>query len=480
MNFAKIAVSSLRQSAAEGPAAAARQEGAIYTDGRRIIFAVLFALYVIEHHFYQFGGFYGDLSSYVLLALAFLFLIFPGSYAFFFVVAVAHLVQTVTHLPTGSNHNLLSLFVTAGLVAAYFHVAWSARTLNVAPARHFEAFVPLGRWVLLIMYFYGTFHKINTDFLNPASSCAVVFWHRYGFPELLDRAPVVHAMTMYGTLVLEATIIAMLLSRRFRWWGILLGICFHAFLAFQPGGWFRAFSILAIALHSLFLPADALSRFANSPFGRTFLEFFAPVGRRILYGIIALTGWVVVWKISPHQYQWALIIGAILAFVYAYGREPARQAVPIGRWLRTPSPAIGTLALVFFLNGLSPYVGFKTGQTISMFSNITTEGGQSNHLIMPNIPLFEHQSRIATVVETDHPAFVQLNAQGYQMVEYQLLDILERSPDFSVLYEVNGQQYLHSPDRPLAALSDLSPRWVRNLLSFKPVNLESPRRCDRF
>ena len=31
----------------------------------------------------------------------------------------------------------------------------------------------VARYLLAIMYFYGIFHKINTDFLNPQVSCAV-------------------------------------------------------------------------------------------------------------------------------------------------------------------------------------------------------------------------------------------------------------------------------------------------------------------
>ncbi len=418
------------------------------------------------------------MSSYILLSLAFTFLIFPRSYPLFLVVALGHLVQTLTHLPTGSNHNLLSLFVTIGIAAAYIQVAISERRLLVSPTKHFEVFVPLGRWVLLIMYFYGTLHKINTDFLNPASSCSVAFWHRYGFPDFIDGSPFVHSLTMYGTLVLEASIIAMLLSRRFRWWGVLLGICFHGFLAYQPDGWFRAFSTISIVLHSLFLPADSLTRFANGKFGRAMLDFFAPLGRRILYGIIALMAWSAAWLYLPRPIEWTVIMAIIVLFVFAYCREPSKQAAPIGPWLRSPSVVINVLAVAFFINGMSPYVGFKTGQTLAMFSNLVTEGERSNHLFMPKVPLFDYQSRIATISETDHPILAHWKDSGFQLVEFQLLDYIERSPDSTVIYEVDGQQFMHSPEQPLAVLADLSPRWFRNFMVFTPITPTSPHPCD--
>lgn len=455
------------------------KEDVLYDSGPQIIFGVLFSIYVIEHHFYQFGGFFGDLPSYALLASAFTFLIFPRNYPFFMLLATGHLIVTVVmHLPTGSNHVMISLFVAAGLVATYVQSALSKRKLLISPPTHFNAFAPLGRWVLLIMYFYGTFHKINSDFLNPVSSCAVAFWHRYGFPAIIDQSPLMHTLTMYGTLVLEATIIAMLLSRRFRWWGIVVGILFHAFLAFQTDGSFRSFSILAIALHSLFLPANSLTRFMNGKLGQAICGFFAPIGRRVLYGIIALMVWAAVWFYLPHQIEWAIIVGLVLAFVFAYGRESSKRRAPDLPWLRSPLIVAHLFVVAFFLNGLSPYLGFKTGQSIAMFSNITTEGTRSNHLIMPQIPLFAHQSRLATVLETDHPTFTRWQNSGYQLVEYQLLDHLERKPDYSISFEVAGEQFTHSPDQPLPALSGLSPRWLRNFVIFLPVSLASPHVCD--
>ncbi len=453
-------------------------ENAAYNSGRQIIFAVLFALYVIEHHFYQYRGFFGDLPSYFVLSAAILLLIFPRNYGLFFAIAMGHLALSLSHLPTGSNHNLLSLFVTFGLAATYIQIAISQRRLVVNPSQHFDLFVPIGRWTLLIMYFFGTFHKINTDFLNPTSSCAVFFWHRYGFPEIIARSPIAHSLAMYGTLVLEATIIAMLLSRRFRWWGIVLGVCFHAFLALQPDGWFRAFSVLSIALHSLFLPPDALSRFTNGKVGRALIEFFVPIGRRILYGIVILAAWVLAWNFLPRPAEWLFIIALFLLFVVAYCREPAKAATPAIQWLRSPSIVVNLLVLAFFLNGLSPYFGFKTGQSIAMFSNLVTEAQRSNHLFMPNIPLFDYQDRVATIIESDHPSLLAAKNSGRKLVEYHVLDALNRRPDFEASYQVNGEMFTHSPEQPLATVSNLAPQWLRSFIVFRPVSLASPRGCD--
>jgi hypothetical protein len=55
--------------------------------------------------------------------------------------------------------------------------------------------------------------------------------------------------------------------------------------------------------------------------------------------------------------------------------------------------------MLAFLNGTTPYLGFKTIVSYSMFSNLRTEGGQSNHLLIPSEQffLFSYQNDLAFV-----------------------------------------------------------------------------------
>jgi len=41
-------------------------------------------------------------------------------------------------------------------------------------------------------------------------------------------------------------------------------------------------------------------------------------------------------------------------------------------------------AIVFFLNGFLPHLGIKNIQVLAMYSNLKTEGGASNHFIIPS------------------------------------------------------------------------------------------------
>jgi len=138
-----------------------------------------------------------------------------------------------------------------------------------------------------------------------------------------------------------------------------------------------AFSLLAILLHSLFLPADTASRIVASRFGRSFLSVFDPVRRRI--ALVAVSSLLL--ALRGRNGLWALMVMGLIAFVFAYARENTTPD-PSRTLLVSPAPAVNVLVVLFFLNGLSPYLGFETGQSMSLFSNLHIGGGYSNHRIV--------------------------------------------------------------------------------------------------
>lgn len=447
-------------------------------DDPHAIFAFLYAIYLIAQHFYLYRGFYPVATGweFAILPTAFLLVFFPRNLLLFVVLAGMHMVQTISVMPIFSNHTIMSAFFTAGLLISYVCLAISERSARFDAAKYYAAYAPLGRCMLLIMYFYGTLHKINPDFLSSESSCAVVLWRRYDFPEIITHSEILHNLAMYGTLILEASVIVMLLTRRFRWLGIVLGVSFHGFLGSVPPGYIIAYSVLAIMLHSLFLPPDVYARFAKSTVGSWLLAFFKP---RLRLVVLALAV-VYLGLFLPVLLTWTLVLVLFIAFVVAFGREPRIETSVTRLSLRSPLVLLNILTVVFFLNGLSPYFGFKTGQTIAMFSNLYTENSKTNHYFMPSVNLFGYQDRIATILDTTNPLFEKWRSEGYQVVEYQVLDYIDRYPSYATTFEIDGEVFVHTPEAPLAAGENLAPQWARKLMVFRPVYFGNPRICDSY
>ncbi len=144
-------------------------------------------------------------------------------------------------------------------VSFAFALARGARVSAV-----FGNFAVAGQGTLLVMYVFGIFHKLNTGFLDPATSCAVALWQEMPVPLAWFDGPFVSHVAIYGTFLAEGAIIGALLTRRLRHWGIVCGIAFHLLLALSGYAMYITFSALAIALHVLFLSGEGAGRIVAS------------------------------------------------------------------------------------------------------------------------------------------------------------------------------------------------------------------------
>ena len=67
------------------------------------------------------------------------------------------------------------------------------------------------------------------------------------------------------------------------------------------------------------------------------------------------------------------------------------------------------LPLLVIINGISPYIGLKTQTSWSMFSNLRTEGGKTNHiLIRKPFYIADFQNDLVEIVESSDPALQPL------------------------------------------------------------------------
>jgi hypothetical protein len=135
----------------------------------------------------------------------------------------------------------------------------------VATTEVFALYGPIGRWLLIIMYFYGTFHKLNAAFLSPQSSCALPFLNGFPVPANILEDVRIQCVAIYGTLVVEFAAMLLLFSVRSNYYGMLLGMSFHLIIGTSGYGTLAHFSAFAMALHSLFLPSSFGKRVCADP-----------------------------------------------------------------------------------------------------------------------------------------------------------------------------------------------------------------------
>lgn len=368
-------------------------------------------------------------------------LIFPGSVAAVGLVVVAGATLAVLNMPAAANHLMMSLLVALALGTA----AWWALATRKRPGARGDV---VERWldaarspvglVLLVVYLFTVFDKLNTAFFTPAASCgsdllAQLIWlNGLGDVEL---SPTVAQFAAVATVLTEAAILVLLAVPRLRCWGVLLGVGFHSILALAS---FYDFATIVFAVYVLLVPAEvfagsapriatlrwpALTGFTAHvllSFGASFADSpTSPIGLP-WYTLLVAT-----WFVAVGPLMLALVRG-YLAAQNAGVRSPA--------WRLQPAVLL-LVPLLAFINGATPYLGLKTVANYSMFSNLHTEEGSTNHLI-PGVTALElagYQRDTVTVVGLELPERVELDAVhrvlgGVMYLRWQARWISEEPP----------------------------------------------------
>jgi hypothetical protein len=460
-------------------------------------FAVLTALAVVAWHAQTSVPFGIDWQTAGLL-VALAVLIRPGSRRTFLALALVQTIAVLIALPSINTDRLLQLFIFAAIASTglYVYICSGLRQLNAE--KWLEPLQPLLRLQLVIVYGLAAWHKLNLDFFNPQSSCAVLLFDQTPFWHLYAQSNVLRWALIAGTITTEATLPALLSIRRTRNFAVCYGMLFHMGLALSG---FYSFSMTMISLLFLFTPPgfcdgvveywknkDPRSRrairnglvvvlsiaavFGLARCGATMVE----AGRQ--RGALAL--------LNAFWLQWGQTVGYWAFFAYVLP-----LALYLWIWHRLPlsftpvTKCFSPIPLVFWIlpallifDGLNPYLGLKTDTAFAMYSNLRSEGETTNHLIWRHpLALANYQRDLVQVVESNVPALESIAQRGLPIPFIELRQRISRlarsgQSNISLTYIRNGQTMRSEAaerDRELGA----RPSFLeRKLLSFRTITTQ--------
>jgi hypothetical protein len=177
----------------------------------------------------------------------------------------------------------------------------------------------------------------------------------------------------------------------------------------------------------------------------------------------------------------------VIVWMAAWGGLLAVVFIAVMRLYPTPQEGFAALfrprwswqwlaPLLLLFNGMNPYLGLKTASAFNMFTNLRTEGGQTNHLFMSQrLKLAHYQDDLVEIIRTDHPALKRYEPQSGRMItyfEFQRLASAEKR-DFFVEYRRNGKPARLRVQNGVSndpAVLVRQPAWVYKLVGFKPIN----------
>ena len=449
-------------------------------DARAAIFSQFFALFSFFHFFnyaLEYGRFPPGWDQGVLLISAIALFFNPKSERLLFLLMLTSTISAIVQAPTQSNHTMIRHAVLLGYWLS-FTAAWVQGGNWQAI---FARFAPAGQGALLVMYFFGIFHKINTDFLNPETSCALALWQEMPIPLRLMEGLLIDYATIYGTFIVEGALIVMLLIPRWRHTGIIGGILFHTLLALSGYSMYITFTMLSISLHTLFISGAAALRITSSTELKTVQTYFArPLFLLSLFILVAvMTLAALLRDYSTATIMVLPIILPLVWVVFRYGRSTQRLTKAPSLWTTRAIGLVTTLLL--FANCMAPYFGLKSAQAVGMFANLRLEAGVSNHLIMPVPGPFTYLEQVAIIEDAGSDrALEAYRLYDYGIIYYDLLARLQDNPDNRVTFTLDGVRHTNVSAADLAdeIAATLHPAWFRKWFHFQQVKLTQPEPCN--
>lgn len=352
------------------------------TNAAEIQYQLFVTLWVMAFTFHFFSRTPFDAWPLILAGIP--CLVFPSSFAALAGYVVVSTGVVITHLPAASNHFMIALLVNLVLTTCAIAVLLSRSRSNATRDEIRErwlqlVFTPVGL-TIVIVYFFTVFHKLNTSFFDPKVSCTGALlrsaFRKQGLatPQIPGK---IILLTAVLTVLFETLICICIAVPRLRRWGILVGVAFHLTLIW---GEFYEFATFMFAIYILLLPRESFGRIPNIETWR----------------LLALIGWLIHAMVSmitygsaegPMGLRWHTIkvmiwLVAVMPIILPVLKANFSRGTPIApeRWRLRPAWLLVVPLLAFF-NGSTSYLGLKTVANYSMFSNLRTEEGRTNHFI---------------------------------------------------------------------------------------------------
>lgn len=399
-------------------------------------------------------------------------------------LAIAVLVNVWLEAPLLANHWLLHGFIAV--------VVLGGLALRRSGIAHLMGGIggPL-RLVLLAFYSFAAFAKLNTDFFDPAVSCARFYleesassWGVGGLVEGWGSS----AQTAIAVVVaaIELSVPALLLWRRTRSAGVLVALAFHFVLALDRTHQFFDFSAVLVCLFLLFLPAGGASTIlASASDVRDRLAARWSSGPELLRLVgLAACGLAVVVAAGPGDWPAPPLLrnaGVVVWIVYGVvALAAAAAAVRAARGEPRPlvgagvAPVLLLLPAVAVLNGLTPYLEVKTAASWNMYSNLAVVDGDSNHLVVRRgLPLTDAHERLVEVIDAEGVDLGFYIGSDWRLAEVMLEDHLADRPGAIVTGVVDGERIRYD-----GGGGGARPAWRQKLQVFRAVDGDPPVGCQ--
>jgi hypothetical protein len=457
------------------------------------IFSVLWAIAALFHMAHS-STFDSQLNLALLTIAAFYVIIRPTIGALL-VLCMLQIFDAFYRMPFTTNHWIFTAFVNITIIGAWLLTCLKKKSFQPGAGAVFTTFAPAIRIEVMILYFFAVFHKLNSGFFAPATSCATDLLLAQQIHSIIPLPTDLLKWNAHFTITVESLIPLMLCFRKTRIAGIVIGLVFHGILSFSTYNAFYDFSSMVFALYFLFtlpsfsrkvaehidelkwrwrLTATPLVFKAKTLFAMTFFAIAT-------FGILAtlnqkLNDFRTVHLFFFWTIYFLLVVYAVVRFGFGTKEEKKSEIISF----RLVNPLLWVLPLIVFLNGCSPYLGLKTENSYAMFSNLRTEGGISNHYLIPaDVQIFDFQKQTVDIISSSDPYLQKLAGENKSLVLFEFRNVVhERNPEH-IVFLYNGERHTYARGQNTAGtMLEKNSFILAKLMKFRAFSAEGEQPCS--
>ena len=333
------------------------------------------------------------------------------------------------------------------------------------------------RTAVIVFYFFTFFHKLNADFLDPATSFAVPFFEQTMALLALPVLPGMGQTAILATLLIEGLLVLGLTIPRA--WGAacVLGAGFHLLLALDAPQVFYNFSAVMFALLWVFVPRSVAAAVRGRGWDVGQYGFLGG------YAAVVLCWWRpdLSWPLTAYGFTalWLAGAGLLVGRVCLAGRPRAlgrvRAKTPLARAVLLVLPAL------VFVNGTTPYLGYKLRSAWQMYSNLNVSAHGSNHYLVPySLDVGGYLADSAWIAATSDLDLARSYVRtGARMTWVELSYYLAQRPDTRIMYVRAGRSPIFQGWADQEPPFTSGPPWLlRKLFLFRPLGPPAAGLCD--
>ncbi|MBV6325091.1 hypothetical protein [Duganella violaceipulchra] len=282
-----------------------------------------------------------------------------------------------------ANHMIFAWFLLLLLCIAAARAGGAATIVAEVPmvAQGVQAMV-------LVLYFFAFFHKLNREYFQADVSCATALVDFFCWDRKITHPRLLHFYRnfgIYGTVILEGLIPLMLYFNDARGPGLIIAVIFHFILA-----------LMGIVNFSMFMYAGLFAFVAPATYHSALLAWSSANAGMLATASLGVL--LIVWRWTPRNaathcsyvYRkpaWLIqsafgVLTACFLFLCLFVLQDAPTAPR--PWEAVPDSErliLTVLLAAFILNGIGPYLGYKTEFSFAMFSNLRLTPW--SHLVVP-------------------------------------------------------------------------------------------------